>query len=393
VPFDVNNTAALDSLVKSHDLVVSLLPFTYHTKVAKVAISHHKNMLTASYVSPEMKALDAEAKQAGIIILNEMGLDPGIDHMSAMRIIDAVHQRNGKIDEFYSFCGALPAPDYSDNPFRYKFSWSPRGVVMASRNNARYKKEGKVVNVANIDLFKDCMNIIYPGIGPMEIYPNRDSLPYMETYGISEAASIMRGTIRYPGWCDILDFMLKVDLLSLDEINLQGKSFARFMREKLALNEEDDLKQACLKSKLFAGRQNVIEAFDWLGLFSNETVPADMKTSFDIIAGQMIQRMMLGKEEKDMVLLMHTFKVSLPDGRKTMISSRMTEYGSPSTDTAVAATVALPAAIAARMVLDKKLNLTGVHIPVLPQIYNPVLDGLSDLGIKMEETYPADWNE
>ena len=226
IEFDVNSSELLDSLVKDHDLVVSLLPYTYHVKVARCAIKYKKNMLTASYVSPEMKLLDEEAKNAGIIILNELGLDPGIDHMSAMKIIDYVHGKGGKVNEFYSYCGALSAPEFSDNPLKYKFTWSPRGVILAGKNNARYRQDGEIINVPTIDLFKDIRYIDFPGIGQMEVYPNRDSLPYLEIYGIQEASTVLRGTIRYEGWCRIMDSMKKLDLLSLDEIETNGKTIA-----------------------------------------------------------------------------------------------------------------------------------------------------------------------
>ena len=166
----------LDTLIESHDLIVSLLPFIHHVAVAERCIIYKKNMLTTSYVSPEMRALDTEAKEAGIIIMNEIGVDPGYDHMTAMEIIDRVHEEGGKVDEFYSLCGALCAPEASDNPFRYKFSWSPKGVVMASNNGASFLKNGQVVELETTDLFKKPLEIDFPEVESMHVYPNRDSL-------------------------------------------------------------------------------------------------------------------------------------------------------------------------------------------------------------------------
>ena len=186
IAWTVDDEDTLDKMIAEHDLAVSLLPYAYHVMVAKICIKHKKNMITTSYVKPEMQALDKEAKDAGIIILNELGLDPGIDHMSAMRIIDTVHNKGGKIEEFYSLCGALPAPEASDNPFRYKFSWSPKGVVMAGNNDGKYLKKGKEKYVPTEDLFKDTFKINFPEVGELEVYPNRDSLPYIEIYKIPE---------------------------------------------------------------------------------------------------------------------------------------------------------------------------------------------------------------
>ncbi|MFA5782103.1 MAG: saccharopine dehydrogenase C-terminal domain-containing protein, partial [Bacteroidales bacterium] len=203
----VDDIDTLNKLISEHDFTVSLLPYTFHVMVAKLCIQHKKNMITTSYVKPEMQALDVEAKKAGIIILNECGLDPGIDHMSAMRIIDHVHKNGGKIEEFYSLCGALPAPEGTDNPFKYKFSWSPKGVVMAGNNDGKYLKHGKIIEVDTKDLFKNPFKVDFPEIGILDVYPNRDSISYIDIYGIQEANTMFRGTFRYKGWCEIIDIM------------------------------------------------------------------------------------------------------------------------------------------------------------------------------------------
>jgi len=213
----VDDEETLDNLVANHDLTVSLLPYAYHVMVAKKCLKHHKNMVTTSYVSKEMKALHEEAKTEGIIILNELGLDPGIDHMSAMRIIDNVHDKGGKIEEFYSLCGALPAPEACDNPFNYKFSWSPKGVVMASNNDGNYLRYGENIYIPPQDLFKNPMKTNFPDVGKLEIYPNRDSLPYIDLYGIPETKTMFRGTFRHPGWCESLDAIKALKLITNDK--------------------------------------------------------------------------------------------------------------------------------------------------------------------------------
>ena len=182
--WSMDDPATLDKLVAEYDIVVSLLPYKYHSDVAKVCLKHKKNLVTTSYVQPEMKALDEAARNSGVLFLNEIGLDPGIDHMSAMRIIDHIHSKGGKVEEFYSLCGALPAPESANNPLKYKFSWSPKGVILASRNSALYLKKGKQVFIEPADLFKDRFNYNFQGIGDLDVYPNRDSISYSDIYGI-----------------------------------------------------------------------------------------------------------------------------------------------------------------------------------------------------------------
>jgi saccharopine dehydrogenase (NADP+, L-glutamate forming) len=203
--WSTDDTVTLEKLVNEHDIAVSFLPYRYHVLVAKTCIKYKKPLVTTSYVQPEMKALDEDAKKAGVILLNEIGLDPGIDHMTAMKIIDHIHDKGGKVEEFYSLCGALPAPEATVNPMKYKFSWSPKGVVLASRNSASYLKKGKQVIIESINLFKDRFSYNFQGLGELEVYPNRDSISYIDIYGIPEASTMYRGTFRYKGWCETLD--------------------------------------------------------------------------------------------------------------------------------------------------------------------------------------------
>ena len=198
--WSMDDTETLKKLINEYDITVSLLPYKFHTDVARVCLKYKKPLVTASYVQPEMMALDAEAKKAGVILLNEIGLDPGIDHMSAMKIIDHIHGKGGKVEEFYSLCGALPAPEAAGNPLGYKFTWSPKGVVLASRNSALYLKKGRRIYIESSDLFKDRFIFNFPSIGDLEVYPNRDSISYSDIYNIPEAYTMYRGTFRYKGW-------------------------------------------------------------------------------------------------------------------------------------------------------------------------------------------------
>jgi len=386
IAWTVDKEQELDKMIEEHDLVVSLLPYTYHVMVAKKAIKHHKNMVTTSYVKPEMKALDKDAKDAGILILNEVGLDPGIDHMSAKKIIDHVHAKNGKIQEFYSLCGALPAIDVAcQNPFKYKFSWSPIGVLMAGNNDGKYLKKGNTYYIPTEHLFRKRFYINFPEVGILEVYPNRDSIPYIDLYNIPETETMFRGTLRYPGWSEIIDTMKHIGLFSDKTYDASNLTYNQLLA-KILNTTENQTKQEIAKRFDIPIDSLPINAMEWLGLFSDKKV-GKKDTILQIIGQLMIEKMTLQGDEKDMVVMMHLFKIAYPDGKTEVVRSTMLDFGTPNTDTSVARTVSLPAAAAVIMILENKIQLTGVHIPVLPELYNPILEKLEELGIKMIETY------
>jgi saccharopine dehydrogenase-like NADP-dependent oxidoreductase len=376
----------LERLVNEHDITVSFLPYKHHVTVAKTCIKCGKPLITTSYVSSEMQALDKAAKEAGIIILNEIGLDPGIDHMTAMKVIDHIHGKKGKVEEFYSLCGALPAPEAANNPMKYKFSWSPKGVVLASKNSALYLKKGKKVSIEPLNLFKDRFIYNFQGVGNLEVYPNRDSISYLDIYGIPEASTMYRGTFRYKGWCETLDAMKSFNMLDYTVKNYSGMSYADFLAERAGISSKDLKKNVAVKLGL-QEQSDPIESFEFLGFFSDEILNYAETTPFEITSDRMIKRMSLSDNERDMVVMQHIFLASYPDGKREVIKSSMLDFGSLSTNTAVARTVALPAAIGVKMILEKKISLKGVYRPVLPQIYIPVIDQLKKLGIEMKEEF------
>jgi len=387
VAWTVDDLANLDEMISNHNLTVSLLPWTHHIMVAEHCIKHKRDMVTTSYVKPEMKALDQKARDAGIIILNELGLDPGIDHMGAMRIIDHVHGKGGKIDEFYSICGALPGPEAADNPFRYKFSWSPKGVVMAGNNNGKYLKNGKIVDIPTENLFKNPLAVDFPEVGKLEIYPNRDSLPYIELYGIPEAKTMMRGTFRYPGWCESIDAMKALGLITSKEYDFSGKTYADMVAMLIGESDSANIRS---KAASFLGLpidSHALGALEWLGIFDDRPMGRGVDTPYEITSDIMIEKMVLGQNERDMVAMQHVFLASYPDGSKEVIKSSMLDFGTLATDTAVARTVALPAAIGVEMILRNEIEVKGVHIPVIPAVYNPILDALEEMNIKMVEEF------
>ncbi len=379
---NVNDEKKVEELIQTHDLAISLLPYVFHPMIAKFCIKHKTDMVTASYVSNEMQQLHKKAKDAGVIILNEIGVDPGIDHMSAMKIIDAVHDQEGKIESFNSYCGGLPAPDANDNPFGYKFSWSPRGVLMAGKNDARYLRDGAIKEIDGSDLFLNHWPLEVDGFAEFETYPNRDSMPYIDIYGIPETQTMFRGTIRNTGWCDKLYALAKLGLLEDREIDLPGTATYKDLMGKI-LNSDDN-SNLTMKTHTSLGRYSkpdVLEGLKWLGLFDDKSLP-NSRNLLDIMTETFLEKMRYQPGEKDMIVLFHDFLATFPDGKKR-ITSTLIDYGKD--DTSMARTVGLPAAIGAELILREKINLTGVQIPVKREIYQPVLEKLDTLGISCIE--------
>jgi saccharopine dehydrogenase-like NADP-dependent oxidoreductase len=385
--WEAGNEETLDTLVAGHDLTVSLLPYRFHVMVAKHCLKHRKDLVTASYVKPEMMALDEDAKQAGICFLNEMGLDPGIDHMSAMRVIDKIHANEGAVLEFYSLCGALPAPEAANNPFRYKFSWSPKGVILAGNNDALFLRHGKEVNIPTRDLFKDPFQVDFPQVGMLDVYPNRDSMAYRTIYGIPEAQTVYRGTFRFKGWCETLDVMKRLNLISGDTFDMKGMTYADMVSHQIGGKNSTDIRQQVAALLNIPVSSYALDALEWLGMFKTEPMRRGIDSTFEVTSDKMIGMMGLGSEERDMVVLQHTFLAGYSDGRKEIIRSRMLDFGALAADTSIARTVALPAAMGAEMILLGKIKVKGVHIPIIPEIYNPVLNQLESMNIRMTEEY------
>ena len=392
VDWSMDDPETLEMLIAGNDVIVSLLPYTYHTDVARICIRQRKPLVTTSYIQNEMQGFDEAAKNAGILFLNEAGLDPGLDHMSAMKIIDLIHNNGGKVEEFYSFCGALPAPEAASNPLKYKFSWSPRGVVLASLNSAMYLKDRREVFTGSKDIFKDIFTFNFPQVGDLDVYPNRDSMSYINIYGIPEAKTIYRGTFRYKGWCETLDAMKSLNMLDDAIRDYNGFGYIDFLAERAGL-PVTDLKKNIAARLGVTEESPAISSLEYLGFFSDEKMKYYETNPFEITSDRMIGRMMLGDNERDMVALQHIFLALWGNGRKEVIKSSMLSYGTPSENTAIARTVALPASVAVKLILENRIRATGVLRPVLPEIYNPILEELKRYGIEMKEEYNLPENQ
>ena len=375
-------------------MVISLIPYTFHATVIKSAIRKKKNVVTTSYVSPAMLELEADVKAAGITVMNEIGLDPGIDHLYAVKTIDQVHKAGGKIISFLSYCGGLPAPEASDNPLGYKFSWSSRGVLLALRNPAKYYKDGKVEEVAGTDLMSTAKPyFIYPAFA-FVAYPNRDSTPYKERYQIQEAQTIVRGTLRYQGFPEFVRTLVDIGFLGEQEQDyLKPSDKPLSWRETLqkilksSSSKESDLIWAISSKTTFKDNEEkdrIISGFRWLGLFSEDKI-TPRSNPLDTLCATLEQKMQYGPGERDMVMLQHRFEIEHKDGKKETRTSTLVDYGNPKGYSAMARLVGIPCAVAVKQVLDGTISEKGILAPMNPKINDPLIKELKKFHIEMVE--------
>lgn len=370
--------------------MISLIPYTYHATVILSALNKKKHVVTTSYVSPAMMELDQQCKDAGITVMNEIGLDPGLDHLWAIKTIEDVHKAGGKITSFLSYCGGLPAPESSGNPLGYKFSWSPRGVLLALRNPASFYQGGKIVNVAGPDLMATAKPYHISGFS-FVAYPNRDSTPYKERYNIPEAETIIRGTLRYAGFPEFVKVLVDIGFLSDEEQSCFKKPIpwkeATQQILSASSSSEEDLIWAISSRTTFKNteqKEQLLAGLKWLGLFSSEEItPRD--NPLDTLCATLEKKMQFGEGERDLVFLQHKFEVELKDGTKQTRLSTLCEYGNPSGYSAMAKLVGIPCACAVKKILDGSISEKGVLAPMSSKINDPLLDELKKYGISCVE--------
>jgi saccharopine dehydrogenase-like NADP-dependent oxidoreductase len=383
VALNVKDEEALESLIAEHDIAVSLLPATEHNKVARLCLKHSKHMSTTSYLTADMLALDGEAKEKGLTFINECGVDPGIDHMSAMRVIHDAERRGGKVVAFRSYCGGLPAPEANTNPIGYKFSWAPRGVLVAATNPAKYMMNGEIVEVPGDELFAEPELVEVQGTGKFEGYPNRDSLPYIEMYGLEDIKTMFRGTLRNLGHCESWYHWVKMGLFDQElRSDLDSLTYLRFMQG--FVDGAADVKKALSKKLGLPEDAPAITKLEWLGLMKDKPVPIDEGGNVDIMAARMLEKCPFQKNERDMIVLQHEFLINYPAGQEKVYST-LVDYGIPGGDSSMARTVSLPVAIATRMIVEGRITERGVIAPVKPDVYNTILDELATMDIVCEE--------
>ncbi|XP_060100806.1 alpha-aminoadipic semialdehyde synthase, mitochondrial isoform X1 [Heteronotia binoei] len=377
----------LSSMVKKHDLVISLLPYSFHPLVAKKCIDSKVNLVTASYLTPAMKELQQSVEAAGITVISEVGLDPGLDHMLAMECIDKAKEVGATVASYTSFCGGLPAPEHSDNPLRYKFSWSPQGVLLNTVQPATFLKNGEIVNIPAGGALLDSVTDMdfFPGLN-LEGFPNRDSTKYAEPYGIQSAHTVLRGTLRYKGYSKAIGGFVKLGLINTEPCPLLSAAvpsmkWRELMCKLLGLKsfvKLVDLREA-IYNKLDKDERQ-LEAIEWLGLLGDEPVPrAD--TIVGALAKHMEIKLSFGAGERDMIVMRNEIGISHPSGHLEEKHISLVVYGDAKGYSAMAKTVGYPTAIAARMVLDGEINTKGMVIPLMKNVYGPILERVQAEGI------------
>lgn len=384
--FDVFNEQQRIEEIQKADLVISMLPAAFHPLVAEKCVEYGKNMITASYVSKEVKALHEEALSKGILLLNEIGVDPGIDHMSAMKVIDKIKAKGGELLAFKSSTGGLVAPEYDNNPWNYKFTWNPRNVVVAGQSVAKYKDHGQYKFIPYHQLFKRAEKMTILDLGDFEFYPNRDSLSYRETYGIGDIPSIVRGTLRRPGYSKGWDVFVQLgatdDTYVID--NSENLTYREFINGFLPYEEQDTVEQKLCKYVGIEMNSETMNRLKWLGIFENTKTGISNATPAKILQKLLEEKWALGSEDKDIIVMQHLFDYKL-NGKTKRITSSLVVTGKDQVHTAMAITVGTPVAIAAKLFLTGVIKRKGVVVPIMKDVYEPVLKELEEYGIVFVE--------
>jgi len=374
----------LDKMVEGMDLVVSMIPPSMHPIVAKKCIKHQVNMVTTSYISPEMADLHQEALDAGILILNEIGEDPGIDHMGAMMMIDLAHAEGGKIIDFKSYGCGIPAPEHNNNPYGYKISWSPSGLLQAGQTPAVYVKEGKEIHVSGKELFDHSWLEDIEHIGTFETYPNRNATRYIEDYDLKGIPNFYRGLLRYPGYCNSMQTFKDLQLMDDDKgHHLEGKTYRQFMAGLIGTDENNDVVEAVAKKLSLKTSSDTIKQLKWLGLFDDDLIPMMKGTNADVLLGLIQEKLSYKEHEKDMIIVHNDAMVEFPR-RIERRTATMKAVGTPFGHSAMSRAVSLPASIASQMILEGTIRNKGVLKPTLKEIYQPVLAELETYGFKFD---------
>jgi len=378
---DVTKDNERSALIKQSDIVISLLPPALHFLIAKDCVAFSKNLLTASYIDEQIKKLQPEIESKGLLFICEMGLDPGIDHMSAMKIIDSIRKKDGKIHLFKSHCGGLVAPESDNNPWRYKITWNPRNVIMAGKSGAVYKIDGNIVQEKYEELFESIRSVQVPGIGFLSYYPNRDSRDYMELYNLNDVYTFIRTTLRYLefmyGWKNMIGLKLTDEI---KEYETDGMLLSDFFKLHFNKNRVRKGLQQNINEEL------TLKQLVYLGMDDDKTlINKGLCSAADVLQFAFEKRLALQPGDKDMVVMLHEINFEEQNSIWNLQSSMIVK-GENNLKTAMAKTVGLPLGIAAKLILNNVIKLSGIHIPVAKEIYEPVLAELENYGIHFTET-------
>eukprot|EP01123_Difflugia_compressa_P014058 TRINITY_DN6965_c0_g1_i1.p1 TRINITY_DN6965_c0_g1~~TRINITY_DN6965_c0_g1_i1.p1 ORF type:complete len:404 (+),score=77.82 TRINITY_DN6965_c0_g1_i1:62-1213(+) len=380
------------------DLIVSLLPAVHHDVVAEECVSFKKDMITASYVSEKMKSLDAKAKSNGVLLLNEMGLDPGIDHMSCMSLVNEIQEQGGDLRALETFCGGLVAPESDDNPWHYKFTWAPKNVVLAGTGGVKFIQNGEYKYIPYHKVFSRIETVYVHGVGYLEGYANRDSLKYRSKYNLDHIPTFFRGTFRHPGFCKAWDIFVQLgmtdDTYVIDDS--EHMTYRKFINSFLMYRKHDTVELKLAYHLGVSIDSPEMEALKWIGVFEHRQIGLKKATPAQILLSLLERKWSMRSDDKDMIVMYNQLQYADKKGQPREIVSSMMVKGENLEKTAMAKTVGLPLAIGAHMILNGTIDLTGVHVPTLRSIYKPILKELENHGVRFqtfEKTLPTDyWN-
>lgn len=383
---DITNANARERLVKQSDIVISLLPPFLHILVAKDCLTHKKHLITSSYITPEMQSLNNAAKKNGLMFMCEMGVDPGIDHMTAAKAIHSVQKVAGAVTSFRSYAGGLIAPESDDNPWHYKFTWNPKNVVLAGKDGAKFLDNGNITTIAYKDLYaqqNDFQKL--DGIPDLEYYGNRDAISYLDKYNLPEAKDFFRATLRYKGFMKSWNVLVQLGLTD-DTDNIVDTTYASWIINKNNFDTDRPLNLQIAEKMNVAADDKCIQDVAWLGILANENVANINKSSADILLDVLLDKWALQPTDKDMIIMQHDINYAHRRGNNTTLTSAMILKAENSKYSAMAKAVGMPMAVLAKLVLTKKITPpTGVLIPDMPTIYKPVLAELATHGIVFNE--------
>jgi len=367
------------------DLVINLLPAASIDQVAPACLQARVNLVHPVYVNAAVQAMEPQLKEAGLSWMFELGVDPGIDHMSAAKTIHAIRAEGGRVESFKSICGAIPSATANTNPWGYKLSWAPESLIGASRRSARVMLDGKAVEWPDGATYENAFLEEVKGLGWYEVYANADSLPYLEIYDIPEARHIFRGTIRYPGWCETVVAMNALGLFSQEPEALAGLTFAAFTARKCGAAKSADAGPALCAKLGLKPSSAICLRLKWLGFLDERPLPAGVKCSRDVVSVLFGEKLFFEPGERDLVILKDETVAVYPDGKRKRHTSTLIDFGIPGGDSSIARTTGLPAAIVARLFLEGRIPAKGLVLPTLPEVYGPCLAELEEEGIRLEE--------